>query len=420
MSRKPRFVIRTLIGLLLLGPLVAVAPATAATAPRVMLTGDSITQGFHGDYTWRYRLYKEFVRQHRSVNFVGSLRSPYVKPGWSSAQYLDPNFDQDHYAFAGATLTYLYARVQAEVAKQQPDIVVLMAGVNDLRYGATPSDVDSRLRRWISEVRAAKSNVRIIISPVLDAQDASRSNLSTLISQYDVKARSTVSQLSTTRSPITWADTSNGWSVATDTAGGLHPNPTGETVIAQRIGEALARVGLLTGPIKIFHPNTVWNRQPRVHVVIKNQRAVLSWDYQGLTSARIWVHRLGYAARVSPYHYTRGTTTTTPLAAGATYEFRVAFVRGSTVSPFGPITRVSVPGRSRPAAVSRVVVDARGVHWTRAAGATSYLVKVRRVHARHWITRSTTALYLAAAKVKRARVWAVNEGGRSPVRAARR
>jgi hypothetical protein len=60
------------------------------------------------------------------------------------------------------------------------------------------------------------------------------------------------------------------------------------------------------------------------------------------------------------------------------------------------------------------------VHWTRAAGATSYIVKIRRAHARHWITRSTAALYLLASKVKRARVWAVNDGGRSPVRAARR
>jgi hypothetical protein len=146
-SRISHVLIRALSVVLLLGLTVGVAPANAAEPGplRVLLTGDSLVQGFHGDYTWRYRLYKELVRQGVSVNFVGSLSQPIVKPGYASAQYLDPNFDRDHFAIGGTTLRLLMAKIGAEVSSQQPDIIVLGGGINDLRNGASPEEVDSRL-----------------------------------------------------------------------------------------------------------------------------------------------------------------------------------------------------------------------------------------------------------------------------------
>jgi hypothetical protein len=65
-------------------------------------------------------------------------------------------------------------------------------------------------------------------------------------------------------------------------------------------------------------------------------------------------------------------------------------------------------------------VNSRGVTWSKAALATQYLVKFRRVRTKRWVTVRTSRLYVAAGKVVQARVWAVNAGGRSAMRAGAR
>src|SRR3954453_9994943 len=94
-----------------------VTPPTAhAAGIRILLEGDSLTQGFNGDFTWRYRFDKELVRQGVSANLVGTRHGPYVRAGFSSSQYADPHFDSDHFAQVSSTLLWHVARVRQEVA----------------------------------------------------------------------------------------------------------------------------------------------------------------------------------------------------------------------------------------------------------------------------------------------------------------
>ena len=301
------------------------------------------------------------------------------------------------------------------MAGQQPDVVVLLAGVNDLRNGASPAQTNGHLRTWIGQARVAKPDVRMIVSPVLDARDSRRATLSQAITQYNQLARATVSELSTDESPITMADTTRGWSLASHTSEDLHPSPTGETLIAQRIAETFRQLGVLPQAPSIYRW-TSWNRNPVVRVAVRNRQAVLTWDHQAIYSARVSMRRVGHAASFPATRYAGGTMTTSPLVARATYEFRVQLIRGRMATPLGPITRVFVPAAARPAAVSRVVVDAAGVRWTRSESATKYKVQFKKRKARRWVTRQTTGLSVRARKVVRARVWAVNGAGRSAVR----
>ena len=50
------------------------APPDITSSPeaiRIMVVGDSITQGVEGDWTWRYRLWEWFKSQNIAVDFVG-------------------------------------------------------------------------------------------------------------------------------------------------------------------------------------------------------------------------------------------------------------------------------------------------------------------------------------------------------------
>ncbi len=311
-----------------------------------MFTGDSITQGFHGDYSWRYRLWQEFRRQGVAVDFVGSRSTPYVVPGFTSAGYIDPNFDRSHFAQGGTLLQLQAGRIGNEVRSQNPSTIVLACGVNDLRHGATPAQTDQFLRAWIAAAREAKPTVRIVISPVLNATDASRPWLPQRIAQYNALARAAVAELSDVNSPITLADTARGWSVPTHTYDNLHPNPTGETLIAQRLAETFHSLAILPRASALIR-TTPWNRQPRVRVVVAGRRAVLTWDGQAITGVRVWMKRAGRAATFAATIHPGSRMTTGLLARRSTYDFRVQMIRARMPSPVGPITRVWVPRAPR-------------------------------------------------------------------------
>jgi hypothetical protein len=60
--------------ILLLPLIIAVARGVALALPRpakIMIIGDSISQGHEGDYTWRYRLWEWSQSNVAEVDFVG-------------------------------------------------------------------------------------------------------------------------------------------------------------------------------------------------------------------------------------------------------------------------------------------------------------------------------------------------------------
>jgi hypothetical protein len=322
---------------LLGGLLVAPTPAQASTGTlRIMLEGDSITQGFDGDYTWRYRFYRELVRQYVRFDFVGPRTSPWVEAGFRSSSYADPRFDQDHFARAGSSLLEHSHEVQAQVAAKKPDIIVLEAGINDLRAGATPAQTDGYLRTWITNARSAQPGVTIVVSPVLDATDPARPWLPLEVT--------TVHDLSTAQSPIVLAGTDRGWTVAADTYDNLHPTPTGETLIAQRIAETFKGLGVLHQQPNIYR-TTAWGRIARAHARVIGRRVVLTWDRQALSGAKVKFRRVGRHWRTTILK--RGGYLVTGRLRPGRYEFKIKMIRARINTDYGPPVRVVVRrGRS--------------------------------------------------------------------------
>ena len=129
--------------------LLAAAPQPAARASlpepvRILLVGDSVTQGSSGDWTWRYRLWQHLVADGVGVDLVGPSDDLYdnVTGQRGSHEYVDPAFDQDHAARWGMQFATQDVPVADLVAEYHPDVVVEGLGLNDLAWrhvGSTSS-----------------------------------------------------------------------------------------------------------------------------------------------------------------------------------------------------------------------------------------------------------------------------------------
>jgi lysophospholipase L1-like esterase len=357
------------------------------------------------------------------VDFVGSKRAPYVDPGYTSSSYADPNFDQDHFARFGEELREMVNPIAAEVRTQQPDVIVLEAGINDFRHHQGDSTIvqttENYLRSWVDRVRGAKPDTRIIISPVLQVDSAAAPVLNPLVRRFDADLPGIANDLSTAESPITVAATNVGWSPSgPQTWDGLHPSSTGEAFIAQRIAEALHRVHLLPGTPPAYRAIT-WPRIERPLVKLSGRRATVSWDRQAVGAGRLLLQRVGQPAVISKAFY-RGGHQVVAVAPGATYNFRVQVRRGKMIGRWGPVLRMRVAAPQRPTAPARVTVGATGIRWTASPRAASYVVAFHKAHQKRWTVRRTTKRQLLVRKVTVAKVRAVNAGGTSAWRVARR
>jgi lysophospholipase L1-like esterase len=402
---------------------VTVAPAvlTASTATagggvRVLLTGDSITHGRHGDYTWRFRLAQEFQRQGVPFDFVGSWSAPYQDPGFAPSVYANPNFDTDHFARAGGQLRDMAQAIEDEVATQKPDVIVLEAGINDLLRGQTVAQVEGSLRSWISAARKGKSGVRIVLASVLTTErraDTGQS-LGPSVAKYDADLPRIAATMSTLQSPVTVARTNQGWTPsALNTTDGLHPTPTGETFIAQRVAEELLRVGILHSTPAIYRI-VPWQHEERPVVTFSGKRqtttAMVSWSRQAVTAAKVRVQQVGGALQAPAIEYFYGSARF-PVVRGATYDVSVQLMRGTMAGPWGPMTRIRVP--LAPSAPAQVTVTEDRVRWTASPGATAYEVQYRLIGRQRWVMEQTATLRLRVPDVKLAKVRALSAVGPS-------
>lgn len=278
---------------------------------RIMLAGDSMTQGANGDRTWRYHLWNHLTPRVEGLDFVGPYSEPAsrnmilpvpttgdeepqvpdadsaeeyeeVGPGadeadptvpWEgpeepvgsdgsdgeddvagvawpgldgdpdTAEYRDPDFDQDHNALWGRTLRDAAASIQEEVRVHRPDVLCVMLGVNDLLWPVGKEEMEYRLRSYVEAARRSNPHLRIMMAeaPPIALAEADE-GFALRVYAYNVLVREVAADMSTEESPVTSLDVAGaeGWDASTDTYDGTHPNAGGEVKIAAAFADALA------------------------------------------------------------------------------------------------------------------------------------------------------------------------------------
>lgn len=212
-------------------------PAEGAT--KVMLFGDSITHGRDGDWTWRYRLWRQLqAAGERGVDFVGPANDLHS----GSRGYQDPLFDSDHASRWGTTLAEPAYSPGTLGRVYVPDVVVVELGVNDLRHGASPEEVEGSMRRTVAELRGAAPGIDVVVVhvPVVTVDGALELN-----DRYDALAE----ELDTDDERVVVARADDGFVPdptlpGADSYDGLHPSASGELKIATSVAGALGELGI--------------------------------------------------------------------------------------------------------------------------------------------------------------------------------
>ncbi|MER7950501.1 fibronectin type III domain-containing protein [Streptomyces sp. NPDC096079] len=331
---------------------------------RVMVVGDSMTQGMEGDWTWRYRLWEWFRDQHVDVDFVGpyqgtkqqaaptgppapprlqgevlenpSVADPPVTGAY--AQGVRAGFDSDHFAVWGRQAAQDKDLIGPMVAQYKPDLVLFGIGFNDM--GWLVSDATGTLdsmKTLVDRARAAKGDVRFAVAnvpmrPLIDG----RQDLIVKTRQYNTMLKDAIPSWSTPASPVKLVDWEAAYGCDTNTCPAgyddLHPNALGEFQIASAFERTLHDaygIGQFVPGI----PTTIPRRPifPVNSLVAEPVPSGVKVTWAPVFGARGYTvrYRLAGAANWNQTHVSTNRYDTTWTEDGWTWEYQVNTDNGS-------------------------------------------------------------------------------------------
>jgi lysophospholipase L1-like esterase len=193
----------------------------------IMPLGDSITAGDDGGY--RNELYRALTADGFRVHFVGTLTDPAT---------LVP--EKAHEGHIGFTVAQIDEDVRDWLTSTDPDVVLLMAGTNDVAwtFAETPAEVGARLSSLVDDILAFRANLTLLVAtipPLSPAQvppkDLERADLA---NQYNAQIRTRLAG----RDRVRIAEI-NGVVTLDELTDGVHPDQKGEDAIGRRWYETL-------------------------------------------------------------------------------------------------------------------------------------------------------------------------------------
>ncbi|MCW2786301.1 MAG: lipolytic protein family [Marmoricola sp.] len=402
------------------------APLPGAPTLKVLVMGDSLSQQFAGDFTWRDRFWWAERAKGVNIDFVGpytGLMRTWDTPVDNNQDYADPCFDKTyqtaHFAVGSKDLAATLqtatwdsagrSQVAWATAYYQPDVVVGFMGYNDLKaynanpvnpadghHGYTADQLLATAKSFVAQVQGARPGTPVAMATVLSTKAP---DVPVDASSYNTKLKAAVADWSTAADPVGLIDVTTDWKAApTDTWDGYHPNENGEMHLAWDVADGLHAMGLAAAaldrpiPVEIPGPPTPGT----VSVTGGTSSSVdLTWTFpigadretlgeRDLTAGTDWV--VAHDVR-----YDKGYTVTG--LAEHQYQFRVQAAKGTAVATGVYSPSVDVDLRPfPPIGVPQVAAErhAASVTWPAVDTADHYEVRWRRAHTSSWSLQTTT------------------------------
>ena len=195
---------------------------------RVMVAGDSISQGCESMHTWRYRLWEWFQANDVPVAFVGPFHQTRLQeqdlstgvplPSARRGDELDGSTAMDtgyaldvepeflrtgsaHFAIWGREIAQDLDIISRQIHDYRPDYLLVELGFNDLAFGARkPDQALTFMQQFIEKARAASPELRFAIANL--PQRSKIGDLDVRTAQYNEKLREAIPKWSLPSSPV--------------------------------------------------------------------------------------------------------------------------------------------------------------------------------------------------------------------------
>ncbi|GAA1896620.1 cellulose binding domain-containing protein [Asanoa iriomotensis] len=268
---------------LLLGVVVAAPARSSALAPvRVMPLGDSIT-GSPG--CWRSVLWNRLQSTgYTNVDFVGTL----------GPQGCGQPYDGDNEGHGGYLVTNVANQNQLPgwLAATRPDVVLMHFGTNDVWSNVPPATILAAYSKLVDQMRASNPAMRVLVAKIIPMAPSSCGECGARVVALNDAIGGWAAGKTTAASPIVVVDQWSGFSTASDTYDGVHPNASGDQKMSDRWYPALASV--LSGGLPTPSPTASPTGSPTASPpaggggCVASYRVVGQWTggFQGEVSVR--------------------------------------------------------------------------------------------------------------------------------------
>jgi len=342
-----------------------------------MVVGDSIASGFLDDYTWRWWLHQHFVRTRTAVEFVGPHTGTFSmyedpvltamlddRPLPTGPEALNPMVGTyregsfagigRHCARPGWTANAAKLSVAPHVAAERPDFLLLQLGFNDLAMVGPPDQVLSDMAAVIDQVRAAVPDTALLVANVTGSRAWGSESFRASIDVYNARLPALLADLSTSRSPVRLVDVYSRFDPVADSYDDIHPNLSGELVIAAAFADGLRAFGLGDSPL--VSPSPRPSELPLAEPTIiraspEGEGIKFAWSrIKGASAYSVALRdvTLDEPRQVIPFPVLGDHWWARGLVPGHTYEFDVAAARGDRIGPWSQPIKLAVSEQIRP------------------------------------------------------------------------
>jgi lysophospholipase L1-like esterase len=221
--------VRILTTLALIASIWIAGASSAHAQTRIMPLGDSIT-GSPG--CWRALLWNDLQNGgFTSIDFVGTL----------PPQGCGIPYDGDNEGHGGILATDIANQnlLPPWLAATRPDIVMMHLGTNDVWNARTPDVILAAFSKLVDQMRAQNPNMQILVAQILPMNPSNCTACGDRVIAFNAAIPSWAAGKTTAQSPIVVVDQWTGFSTASNTGDGVHPNDAGNRKIADRWFPAL-------------------------------------------------------------------------------------------------------------------------------------------------------------------------------------
>jgi len=189
-------------------------PASAAAPVRIMALGDSIT-GSPG--CWRALLWQHLQSSGlTNTDFVGTL----------PAQGCGFAYDGENEGHGGFLATRIADENQLPgwLSSTRPDVVLMHLGTNDVWNAIPASTILAAYTKLLGQMRASNPATKVLVAQIIPMNPSGCAECGQRVVALNAAIPGWAAANSTAQSPITVVDQWTGFSTASDTYDGVHPN----------------------------------------------------------------------------------------------------------------------------------------------------------------------------------------------------